>query len=183
MKISNINYFVYLISFLLLLFICNHIRRINNIKICKWKSFSSTYDTTRKKECQKYIQLVNNLNIFYFIGFGSLLGAVRNEGIIKNDTDIDIINPISKNCNLFKCNKKITITDSSLDGRYVLLTNDSLLCNKSRSFYIKVLVDYVMRNSTHKIIKSRITEITAALHIIEDLYNDFYPIIANEWIY
>lgn len=181
MKITAINYgssFLFLIIILLMHF------NVYNIKLCKWKPFSVSYDTSRKNICKKYINVLNDMKIFYFIGFGSLLGAVRNEGLIKMDKDIDIIVPISNNYNIFQCNRVINITNTEYDSKYVLLTNDSLLCNRNRLYYSKLLLNYTKgKFKKMKIIKTRITEYTVAIWIANNLYIDYYPIIANEWLY
>lgn len=160
-----------------------------NLKIktnlqCGFYPNNISYDRSRRDICKKYVDIINSLGIYYFISFGSQLGAVRNGGLIKNDVDIDIVLPISKNKNIFKCNEDITITNKYYENKLVLLENNTLLCNKSRIYYTKLLQKYLIRKfKKYGIIKTRLIAEVVAIYISEELYLDIYPTIANEWVW
>lgn len=160
---------------------------MNNKISCEWKPLSSSYDESRRIVCNQYIRYINKLNINYFIGFGSALGAIRNKGLIKNDADIDIIVPIINNEHIFKCNEKIYISNYLYQNKSVLLNRNIHLCNHSRMYYSKLLYNYVVERSINlkiKLIKTRfIEDLVMAFYISKDLYVDMYPVIANEWVY
>lgn len=158
--------------------------KIKRIPQCAWYAKNISYDKSRRDICKKYVDIINSLGIYYFISFGSQLGAVRNGGLIKNDVDIDIVLPISKNKNIFKCNEDITITNKYYENKLVLLENNTLLCNKSRIYYTKLLHKYLIRKfEKYGIIKTRLIAEVLAIYISKELYLDIYPTIANEWVW
>lgn len=158
--------------------------KLKRIEKCPWQAYSISYDKSRANICKKYIHLINSLGIYYFISFGSQLGAVRNGGLIKKDADIDIVLPVSKNRNLFKCNENITITNTYYENKLVLLENNILLCNKSRIYYAKLLEKYLIRKlKKNGIIKTRVIAEVVAIYLFKNLYLDIYPTIANEWVW
>lgn len=140
-----INIFSILIIFTVLL----NINKYNGKK-CKWKVINkNSFDRTKSRFIKIYFDLLHTLNIKYYLGFGSELGAVRNEGFIKGDTDVDIIIPIWENYKVFKCNEDVEFRKS----KCVIFSNpDSKICNRTKYQYMLMLKEHI-----HKYFKRNLT--------------------------
>lgn len=159
-------------------------KKVNKILKCPWKSKSVSYDQSRRDICKKYIDIINTLGIYYFIAFGSELGVIRNGGLIKNDVDIDIIVPISKNQHIFNCNENINVSKNYFDDKYIFLRSDVLLCNHNRLYYTSVLFKYIIQKfEKYGIIRFRLKSDVIAIYIAQNLYIDLYVTLANEYVY
>lgn len=73
----------------------------------------------------KFVQVCNKLGLQYFLFFGSLLGAVRNGGIIPWDDDVDVLMPRKD------YNKLLAVAQHEFENPYFLQQP----LNDSRCFY------------------------------------------------
>lgn len=129
-----INIFSILIIFTVLL----NINKYNGKK-CKWKVINkNSFDRTKSRFIKIYFDLLHTLNIKYYLGFGSELGAVRNEGFIKGETDVDIIIPIWENYKYLNAMKMLNFVNQNvlfiriLIQKFVIEQNiNTCLCLKS----------------------------------------------------
>lgn len=110
---------------------------------CKWKVvYKDTYDRNKSYIINKYFELLNKLDIVYFLGFGSELGALRNGGFIRNDHDVDVIIPIWLNYKIFKCNKYIEYYPHKCQ---IVSDSNTKICKKTRYTYMTIFRNYIQR--------------------------------------
>lgn len=99
-----------------------------------------SYDKSKNKIIKKYISLLKDLNIIYFLGFGSELGALRNGGFIRNDHDVDIMIPVWLNYNIFHCREHIEYYSNKC---YIYSNINSKICNKTKHDFMIILNKYI----------------------------------------
>lgn len=138
--INIIFFFIFVI--LLLINLTNNSN--SNLKKCKWKIYrDNSYNLSMNSNIKLFINLLNEIKIHYFLGFGSELGAVRDGGYIKGDNDFDIIVPIWKNYWLFKCDE---VAVFPIIKCWVRSSPNVKICNKTKYEYMKILKNYVIKN-------------------------------------
>lgn len=152
----------------------------NKTKDCSWKrkKFLFNYDLGRKKQCQDSIHLLNSLNLTYFLGYGSALGAVRNKGLIKGDNDIDVIIPIWLNSHLFGCSEYERVTEHKYDESEMFIEYNYKICGHNKGYYLDILADLL--RSKNITIHRRYRNI----HVYADkLFIDMWVFMSEEGIY
>lgn len=138
----NIYYIMYYINLLVLIIILlNNSIKYPEKKKCKWNVFyDNSYDTNRSNIIYNYIKFINKLDIVYYLGWGSELGALRNGGLIKNDHDVDIIIPVWLNYKIFKCNQHIEFFPNKCK---IITDIKTKICNKTKYEYMIIFKKYV----------------------------------------
>lgn len=152
----------------------------NKTKDCSWKrkKFMFNYDLGRKKQCQYSIHLLNSLNLTYFLGYGSALGAVRNKGLIKGDNDIDVIVPIWLNPHLFGCSKYEKAETHIYDKTEIFLSKNYRICGHNREYYLHTLGRYLISKNINCSVNMR------NIHILSDkLFIDIWVFMSEEGVY
>lgn len=149
------------------------------VEKCNWKPYNKKSSSKRKLDvCKERINILKQLNLKYFICFGSELGAVRENNIIKNDKDIDICAPIWMNQHIFNCKSLTYITIKNDINLY--LDESFLLCNKSRNEY-NIMLERYIRSRIQNITIRRLNVVLSIWY--KELYLDFYVMMSNEYIY
>lgn len=155
-------------------------------QLCKWKTeYINTFDKKRSKIVKEYLKLLSILNIKYFLGFGSELGAVRNGGLIVNDHDLDIIIPIWMNYRIFRCKEYI---DYFPQKCYIYSHRSVRVCNKTKQDFMMILKDYI-ENRTNKNIYYRCRDwgmfgYTSCWALRKhNIFIDFWILIGKEYFY
>lgn len=118
--------------------------------MCNWfnKYKKDNYDANKTVTINKYIRILKQLNVNFFLGFGSELGSYRNNGIIKNDHDVDVLIPTWMNFNIFKCNIYIEYKPSKCK---IYTTPKYRLCNKTRFDLLMIFKEYVEKRLNKRI--------------------------------
>lgn len=183
-------YFFYFIVFIFILlkYIGKSFFILKN-NFCNWdiNYATMTYDINRKYECHKVLNFLKDLNITYFLGEGSALGAYRNHGVILKDHDYDIIIPIWMNSHIFNCKEYYTINRTDKNMEYFLASNHKL-CNNSRKIFYDILNNYITSNSNYKHLKMvcrkwNVFNYTSCLISFETTEIDMWVILGNEYSY
>lgn len=119
----------------------------NKIKNCTWNNLPHLYEySTKYIEYYDYIiKILEKLNVIYYIQYGSLLGAIRNGGLIPNDHDMDLAIPIWKNYHIFLCKEYVNINCQKYNMNNCFLYNKYKLCGHNRTFYVNVFKKYMMK--------------------------------------
>lgn len=91
---------------------------------------------------------MKKLNVIYFLGFGSELGALRNGGFIKNDHDVDVIVPIWLNYEIFKCKEYIFYYKRKCK---IYANEKAKICNKTKYEYMIIFRNYIRKNIKEKV--------------------------------
>lgn len=119
------------------------------IRMCNWKIIrEGRHDVNKNYNIKLFINLLKQLKIYYYIGFGTELGAVRDGGYIKGDNDFDIIIPISKNYWLFKCNEQAIFPPTKC---WIRSHPNAKICNKTKFLYLKILRDYIFKITSQRL--------------------------------
>lgn len=113
----------------------------------KKTKFDIDFDSLKKKELEileNFISCCDKMNLTYYVGFGTLLGAIRHKGFIPWDDDIDVCMPradydkfISNGINFLPKNYFIQTMDS--DPNYAL--NFAKLRDSDTTLFEKHVVD------------------------------------------
>lgn len=174
--------------FLLLKSLYYKFSKINN-NFCRWDINYPVmdYDINRRKECNNILHFLNILNITYFLGEGSALGAYRNHGVIYKDHDYDIIIPVWMNYHIFKCHEYYLINRTKGNMDYFLSENYKL-CNYTRKNLFDILIKYIHLFSDYKYIKINcrkwsVFNYTSCLFPFEKTEIDLWLILGNEYSY
>lgn len=160
---------------------------INNACIWDIDYAIMQYDVNRKEECKSVLHFLNILNITYFFGEGSALGAYRNHGVIYKDHDYDIIIPVWMNYHIFKCNEYYTINRTYGIMEY-FLSDKYKLCNYTRKKLYDILIDYIHNYSNYSHLKIlcrkwNIFNYTSCLFQFGSTEIDLWLILGNEYAY
>lgn len=187
--INDMKVFIIIILFI----IYNYFRFKNNIRyisMCKWKALHPQNISVDKEytNTTKYINILNKLNIFYYLSFGSELAAYRDGSKKKNDHDIDINIPVWKNYKIFRCNSYVMLNESIYHKRNVHLYENFTLCGKKRKDYINIMKNYLTKKwEKYNIL---INTFPLSLHVYLfynptsfPLHYDFWICMANEYVY
>lgn len=161
----------------------------NSNNFCKWDINYATmkYDINRRNECNNVLHFLNVLNLTYFLGEGSALGAYRNHGVIYKDHDYDIIIPVWMNYHIFKCNEHYMINRTKGDMDY-FLSDKHLLCNYTRKNLYDILNRYIHYITSYKYVKMicrkwNIFNYTSCLIPFGKTEIDLWIILGNEYTY
>lgn len=187
---------LYYIKFtiIIILFIYNilysNVSILHRYAKCKWKVLKPQNISNDEEYIMttKYIDILNSLNIFYYLSFGSELAAFRDGSRRKDDSDVDINIPIWKNYNIFHCNHYNKLNDSLFYNKNVHLHENYTLCGKSRKYYISIMENYLI--SKWKKYKIKINKYQLSMHVYFNynptsfpLHLDFFICMSNEYVY
>lgn len=156
---------------------------------CKWDINHAIlkYDIRRKIECLSILKFLNILNITYFFGEGSALGAYRNHGVLYKDHDYDIIIPVWMNYHIFKCNEHFIIKRTNGNMDY-FLSDKYKICNNTRKNLYDTLNKYINSNSLYRFLKMKcrkwnVFNYTSCLLPFGKTEIDLWLILGNEYSY
>lgn len=153
---------------------------------CRWKIlYTNTYDKNRSKIINYYFNLLNNLKIVYFLGFGSELGAIRNGGLIRRDHDIDIMIPIWLNYRIFMCNEYIYYFPTKCN---IYSQKEAKVCNKTKHDYMIIFRNYIENIIRGKIdyncrLWGKYGYTSCWILNKNNFFLDLWILIGNEYIY
>lgn len=149
---------------------------INQFPPCKWKVLE--YKNVNKDDeyinTTEYINILNELNIFYFLSFGSELAAFRDGSKKKGDHDVDMHIPIWKNYKIFHCNNYEKLNNTLFNNKNVHLYENYTVCGKNRKYYIDVLKNYLLKQWGKYNVK--INAFSLSMHV-------FWIFMSNEYVY
>lgn len=163
---------------------------LNKFKTCKWKviqprnmSIDEEYVNTTK-----YINILNELNIFYYLAFGSELAAYRDGNKRKDDHDIDVNIPVWKNYNIFHCNYYEKLNDSLFYNKNVHLYENYTVCGKNRKYYIDIMEQYLLNQWKKYEVKINTNPLSMHVYLYYNptsfpLHYDFSICLSNEYVY
>lgn len=163
---------------------------INQFPPCKWKVLE--YKNVTKDDeyinTTEYINILNELNIFYFLSFGSELAAFRDGSKKKGDHDVDMHIPIWKNYKIFHCNNYEKLNNTLFNNKNVHLYENYTVCGKNRKYYIDVLKNYLLKQWGKYNVK--INAFSLSMHVYlhynphsYPLHYDFWIFMSNEYVY
>ena len=113
----------------------------NKNNLCNWciKPYIASDTSLEKQKIHNdFFEMINLLNIPWQLQYGSLLGAVRNHGPIKHDSDVDIILLANNNDSRFKV--KNSKKNDILNRRILLKLLDNIINSndKFKKFYLVI---------------------------------------------
>lgn len=153
---------------------------------CSWSAgpFPKDYDHNRTEECQLAIRFLNNLNVTYFLLWGSALGAVRNGGLIGKDSDVDVAIPVWLNPHIFGCSEYHSIKNKDYDNKNVYMARNYRPCGHTRFYYHLLFKKYIRKhNKDNGRISSHICIGNTQVYLSERMYTDLWIILNNEYVY
>lgn len=161
-------------------------RKPRDPSYCSWAEgpFPKDYDHNRTEECQLAIRFLNNLNVTYFLLWGSALGAVRNGGLIGKDSDVDVAIPVWLNPHIFGCTEYHPITNKDYDNKNVYMARNYRPCGHTRFYYHVLFKKYIRKHSKDGgRISSLICIGNTQVYLSERMYTDLWIILNNEYVY
>lgn len=191
--ISCSSYYLFAIVILQFIYISyrkTNTKIINTFRKCKWNVLKPKNIIMDNEyiNTTKYINILNNLNIYYYLSFGSELAAYRDGHKKKNDHDVDFNIPIWKNYDIFHCNKIVEINDTVFKNRNVHLNDRYTICGKNRTFYLMKFQEYIMIKWKKYNVKSDIKSLSIHVYLNYSpfsfpLHYDFWICLSNEYVY
>lgn len=163
---------------------------LNKFRSCNWKvlqpknvSIDEEYVNTTK-----YINILNELNVFYYLSFGSELAAYRDGSKKKDDHDIDLNIPVWKNYNIFHCNYYDKLNDSLFYNKNVHLYENYTICGKKRKYYINLMEKYLLKKWKKYQVKINTNPLSLHVYLYYNpnsfpLHYDFFICLSNEYVY
>lgn len=154
---------------------------------CGWKSINHRkLNDSIKKSCDILLDGVKNLNVAYFIGFGTELQAYRDGFLNYMDHDIDIMVPIWLNQHIFGCNEYKSVNQTKWNNTSIKISDKYKICNNSFSYYQKMFHRYI-RSLKIKDFR-HVLRYPPNIQIHMDgvygkYYLDTWLMISNEWTY
>lgn len=158
--------------------------------MCKWNVLQPQNISIDKEytNTTKYINILNELKIFYYLSFGSELAAFRDGCKKKNDHDVDINIPVWRNYKIFHCNYYDKLNDSMFYNKNVHLCDNYTICGKNRRNYINIMKKYIMKK--WKKYNILVNTFPLSMHVYLNynptsfpLHYDFWICMANEYVY
>lgn len=101
------------------------------------------YSNNNIQHYDNILKIISNLNIIYYVQYGSSLGAVRNGGLIPNDHDMDLAIPVWKNYHVFKCSYYVSINCKKYNMTNCFLYNGFKICGKNRTQYVNIFKTFL----------------------------------------
>lgn len=174
-------------AIIIIIFFFHKIYKENiNIPFCKWKVLeNNTFDKSKSKIVRSYFNMLKKLNVVYFLGFGSELGALRNGGVIKNDHDVDVIIPIWLNYNIFKCNEYISYYPTKCK---IYSSIGTKVCNSTKHKYMIMFREYIHKKVKRNIyyncrIWGKYGYTSCWMMLEKGFFLDIWIMIGNEYFY
>lgn len=154
---------------------------------CSWCNgvYRYDYDHSRRSSCVQLIKILNQLDMTYFLAFGTGIGQVRNGGIVPEDNDIDIVVPIWLNDHIFHCSIYKPINMSHYGWESVIMSQNYTLCGHKRQYYHRILLRRLRYKLNLPLITHMLESFTSNIHlnIFPELLIDFWPFLTNEYTF